>query len=71
MAEGNGNFWDPYCPCKVTRKNIVMTCLAILCFILVFWTIIETSHVDDLHPTSNTTKIPISSKKSLAELELE
>ena len=23
----DGNCWDPYCPCKVTRKNIVMTVL--------------------------------------------
>ena len=38
----DGNFWDPYCPCRVTRKNIVMTFLAICCFALVTWTIIVT-----------------------------
>ena len=38
----NGNWWDPYCPCRVTRKNIVMTFLAACCFALVTWTIIVT-----------------------------
>jgi len=38
----DGNFWDPYCCCRVTRKNIVMTVMAIACFALVTWTIIAT-----------------------------
>ena len=23
-SEADGNCWDPYCPCKVTRKNMVI-----------------------------------------------
>ena len=23
-SEADGNRWDPYCPCKVTRKNMVI-----------------------------------------------
>jgi len=36
------NFWDPYCPCRVTRKNIVMTFLGIVSLGLVVWTVIMT-----------------------------
>ena len=42
----DGNWWDPYCPCRVTKKNIVMTVLAICCFALVTWTIIVTGQHD-------------------------
>ena len=65
MSEGNDNFWDPYCPCKVTRKNVVMTFLTILCFALVFWTIIQTSFEDDVEAKSNVTEIKIPSSKTL------
>ena len=68
MSEGNDNFWDPYCCCKVTRKNVVMTILAILCFALVFWTVIETSFEPAEEPMANGTQIKIPSKKSLEGL---
>ena len=35
-CDGDGNFWDPYCPCRVTRKNIVMTFLGIVRFVALF-----------------------------------
>ena len=69
MSEGYDNFWDPYCPCKVTRKNVVMTVLTILCFALVFWTIIQTSIEDDEIPKSNVTEIKIPSSKTLDTFE--
>lgn len=69
MSEGDGNFWDPYCPCRVTRKNIVMTILAILCFVLVFWTIIETSYELDNPPKPNITLYAVTSSKKLAEID--
>jgi len=43
----DGNCWDPYCCCRVTRKNIVMTFMAIACFALVTWTIVVTGRVKD------------------------
>ncbi len=65
MSEEFDNFWDPYCPCKVTRKNVVMTILTLLCFALVFWTIIQTSIEDDVEKASNVTQIKIPSSKTL------
>ena len=68
MSEGNDNFWDPYCPCKVTRKNVVMTILAILCFALVIWTIIATSYeVKDANIGLNGTVVKVKSDKPLDE----
>ena len=69
MSEGDGNFWDPYCPCRVTRKNIVMTILAILCFVLVFWTVIETSYELAVPPKPNITLYSVTSSKKLAEID--
>ena len=40
----HSNFWDPYCPCRVTRKNIVMACLVLCSFTLVSWTLIVTGN---------------------------
>lgn len=69
MSEGYDNFWDPYCPCKVTRKNVVMTVLAILCFVLVFWTVIITSYETDTDAKPNLTLYSVSSSKTLAEID--
>ena len=26
-SEADGNLWDPYCPCKVTKKNMIIIVL--------------------------------------------
>jgi len=59
----DGNWWDPYCPCRVTRKNIVMTVLAMCCFALVAWTIIVTGQHDPMQG-KNVTYIFIDDTKS-------
>ena len=70
MGDGNDNFWDPYCPCKVTRKNVVMTVLTILCFALVVWTVLETSFEEEAPPPSNITTVKLKSKTPLKMLEI-
>ena len=70
MSDGNDNFWDPYCPCKVTRKNVVMTILTILCFALVFWTVIQTSFEEPIAPKSNITEVKIKASTPLEAIEL-
>jgi len=71
MAEGYDNFWDPYCCCKVTRKNIVMSCLTIMCFALVFWTVITTSAVTEPVDISNTTQYTVSDTKDVEQIDFE
>jgi hypothetical protein len=64
----DGNWWDPYCPCRVTRKNIVMTCLAIGCFALVTWTIYATGQHDSDGVENNVTYVYVDDTKSLLNL---
>ena len=47
-CDADNNFWDPYCPCRVTRKNIVMTFLGIVSLGLVVWTVIMTGQGEGL-----------------------
>lgn len=47
-CDADNNFWDPWCPCRVTRKNIVMTFLGIVSLGLVVWTVIMTGQSDGL-----------------------
>ena len=70
MGDGNDNFWDPYCCCRVTRKNIVMTILTILCFALVFWTVFETSHEEEPPPNANVTQVKFKADTPLSKLEI-
>jgi len=35
-------YWEKYCPCRLTRKNVVLITLTILCFALVTWTVVAT-----------------------------
>ena len=65
----DGNWWDPYCCCRVTRKNIVMTFLAMCCFALVTWTIVETGRHD---PTAalNVSYVFIDDTKSISNLNI-
>jgi len=44
VTMGDGNWWDPYCPCRVTRKNIVMTFLGFCCLGLVIWTVVTSGN---------------------------
>jgi len=55
---------------KVTRKNVVMTILTILCFALVFWTVIQTSFEEEPKPKSNITEVKIKSSNALEAIEL-
>ena len=65
----DGNWWDPYCCCRVTKKNIVMTFLAICCFALVTWTIVVTGQVSIL-PSSNVSFVYIDDTKSIDNLNI-
>lgn len=69
MADG-GNFWDPYCPCKVTRKNIVMTVLTILSFALVAWTVVVTGKGPLGLEKGNQTYIIVDDSKALDSINI-
>ena len=66
----DGNCWDPYCPCRVTRKNIVMTCLAIGCFALVSWTVVVTGQVDNAKSNQTNYVIEIDDSKSIESINI-
>ena len=70
MSEEYDNFWDPYCPCKVTRKNVVMTFLAIGCFALVVWTVFETSKMDEVVEKEMVMQIKVLDTKGLEEIDI-
>ncbi len=65
----NGNWWDPYCPCRVTRKNIVMTFLAMGCFALVTWTIVVTGRYDPA-VAANVSYVFIDDTKDISNLNI-
>ncbi|CAB4066788.1 TSPAN13_31 [Lepeophtheirus salmonis] len=71
MSE-DGNWWDPFCPCLVTRKNIVMTTLAFCCIALVTWTVVVTAKdpANNNLIKSNVTFIVIEDSKTIANLNL-
>ena len=66
----DGNCWDPYCPCRVTRKNIVMTCLAIGCFALVVWSVVVTGQVDNIKSNQTNYVIEIDDSKSIESINI-
>lgn len=65
----DGNFWDPYCPCKITRKNIVMTFLCICCFALTAWTLVVTGQTD-VSASKNVSYILIDDTKAITQLNI-
>ena len=72
MGDDYDNFWDPYCPCRVTRKNIVMTILAILSFALVAWTVIITGQDSGLlkGAKSNVTYVYVDDSKGVGNINI-
>jgi len=64
-----GNWWDPFCPCRVTRKNIVMTILAICCFALTAWTVFITGQPPNVVP-QNISLVFIDDSKSVDNLNI-
>jgi len=72
MGDDYDNFWDPYCPCKVTRKNIVMTFLAMASFALVAWTVIITGQANNLLDMegSNVTYITVDDSKEVFNINI-
>jgi len=70
-CDGDGNFWDPYCPCRVTRKNIVMTFLGIVSLGLVVWTVIMTGQDQGLLGTkSNVTYVFVDDSKIIDNVNI-
>ena len=69
MSEGGGGWfeqlWDKVCPCRLIRKNIVMTTLVILSFALVTWTVMATMEAPKPPPPSNVTYVMIDDTKEL------
>lgn len=66
----DGNCWDPYCPCRVTRKNIVMTILVILSVALVAWTVVTTGLNGNAGKTSNITHVVIDDSKGIDKINI-
>lgn len=69
MSDGSGNWWDPLCPCKVTRKRIVMTTMAICCFVLTAWTVVITGQTKSSVP-QNVSLVFIDDSKSVDNLNI-
>ena len=68
MSEGSG-CCDKICPCKVTRKRIVMTVMAICCFLLTAWTVVITGQAKGSAP-QNVSLVFIDDSKSVDNLNI-
>lgn len=54
---------EQYVPFRLHNKNIVLTCLAILCFALVTWTVLATVDGPEKPPPSNQTYVMVDDSK--------
>ncbi len=63
----DGNWWDPYCPCRVTRKNVVMTFLGLCCLALVTWTVVSSGNTTP-NPPLNVSIVFVDDSKSIDNL---
>lgn len=72
MSDGDDStckeLWEHYCPCKLTKKNIVLITITILCFALVIWTCVVTIDGPAKPPPSNISYVIIDDSRRLENL---